>query len=114
MAPLPILAHNVFGQGIGRWMIASEDYSCADQHIGGLRRGKMNGISGDHGIEHSRWNMERVVTLTRARCSLTSEVTRRDVRSDDADRPLPGTRSSRLQREAVCGEVAGNPCRARD
>ncbi len=46
--------------------------------------------------------------------SLTSEVMRRDVRSDDADRPLPGTRGSRLQREAVCGEAADNPCRARD
>jgi len=53
------LLKNVFGLGIGRWMIASEDYSCADQHIGGLRRGKMNRISGDHGIEHSggKWSV---------------------------------------------------------
>src|SRR5207302_11351755 len=42
------------GPGIGRWMIAAENYSCADQYIGtsGICDScKMNGTSGDHGIE---------------------------------------------------------------
>jgi hypothetical protein len=36
------------------------------------------------------------------------------VHSDDVDRRPLGTRQSCLQKEAVCGETADNPCRVRD
>ena len=38
----------------------------------------------------------------------------RDVHSDDVDRRPLGTRQSCLQKEAVCGEAADNPCRVTD
>jgi Nucleotidyltransferase len=43
-----------------------------------------------------------------------ASVMPRDVHSDDVDRRPPGTRQSCLQKEAVCGEAADNPCRVRD
>src|SRR3981189_2045760 len=51
----PSLRKNVFGVGIGRWMIAAETYSWAGQYIGDVcERCEMNGNSGHRCVRAQR------------------------------------------------------------
>ena len=106
-----VLAQNIFGVGIdgGRsWNM----YFGSGQYIGDICDGARN--------EWIFWAPLHVSTTVEKcrdpsrRSGRVGPVMPRDVHSDDVDRRPLGTRQSCLQKEAVCGEAADNPCRVRD
>ena len=78
------------------------------QYIGDFCDGREVNILGSVACEHNGKN----AAILHAEAG--ASVMPRDVHSGDVDRRPLGTRQSCLQKEAVCGEAADNPCRVRD
>jgi hypothetical protein len=89
------LLKNLFRMGAVRWRIVAEDCCCADQALhGGIRdRCRMyRNFCAPLGASDMAENPEILQVEAGARRLADLEVRRRGVRSDDADRPLPGMR----------------------